>query len=164
MALRGGFGVGLTVLGLSCSGGNPPPETVSLVPTNYATAFTQVRGCRSTIEHASAITANGIVTNIRVLINPSAAAAYLANAAALPVGTVVIKEESDAVDCSHVTAWSVNVKEAPGYDPSHHDWHWQRVLAGTNTVLEDGIVNRCIACHTDSECLPMNRDLMCTVP
>ena len=154
----------LAMILLSCGGGGSSPAVTSLVPANYATTYTQVRGCRTTVEHANAIAAQGIVTNIRVLINPEAAAAYLANAPTLPVGTVVIKEESDAADCSHVTAWSVNVKEAPGYDTANHDWHWQRVLASSNAVLEDGRVNRCFSCHQDSECAPMNRDLMCTTP
>jgi hypothetical protein len=160
--LRSLPGFALALISVSC-GGTDAPAVTSLVPADYAATFVQVRDCRTTIEHAFSTPDGGpTVTNIRVLINPESAAAYLANAPTLPANTVVIKEESNAADCSNVISRSVNVKQE-GYDPTNDNWHWQRVLASNNAVLMDGRVPFCISCH-QSECAAMNRDLMCTTP
>lgn len=150
----------LTILAFALSTCGPEvggPQ--SLVPSDYATTFTEVRRCRSTVEHQPN-PAGDVIRNIRVWINASSAAAYVANAATLPPGTVVIKEEyGGSCSSADLLAWTVMRKEA-GYDPSHGDWHWQRVRAPTRAVLEDGRVTRCISCHDTAACRA--RDWQCT--
>ena len=71
---------------------------------------------------------------IRVLANPIAAEPYLRNQNPLPVGSIVVKEEYDGLDCSNdaeLVSWSAMRKEAPGFDPDDGDWHWQCVDAPT---------------------------------
>lgn len=142
----------------------PDEEAVnSLVPDGYAARFTEVRNCRNTIEHI-ATTTQPMVSNIRVLTNPEAAEAYRMNAARLPVGTVIVKEEFDDPSCSRASlrAWTVMRKEPAGYDTAHNDWRWQRVRASDNAVLVDGRVASCISCHNRPACT--SRDWQCTVP
>lgn len=168
---------GLAALGValsvgSCGPGESPPAVTALVPTRYD-QFVEVRGCRPTIEHLAGMTSGAPTTHVRVLSSPESASAYQANAMTLPAGTVVIKEEFNDDSCATVTAWTVMRKEH-GYDPSHGDWHYQRVRAdyreradgslerAVGAVLEDGRVSRCISCHERPACLA--RDYMCTEP
>lgn len=153
----------LLPLALSACGPDETPTTASLVPSDYRARFVEVRNCRGTIEHI-ATTASPMVTNIRVLASPEAAAAYRANAPALPVGTVIVKEEYDDPGCaaSSLRAWTVMRKEMAGYDPAHNDWRWQRVQASNGAVLVDGRVESCIGCHNRPACTA--RDWQCTEP
>ncbi len=152
----------LTIIGAASCG---PDETTpsSLVPSDYATRFVEVRNCRSTIEHI-ATTPQPMVTNIRVLASPEAAAGYRMNAARLPVGTIIVKEEYDDPSCSRASlrAWTVMRKEAAGSDPTHNDWRWQRVRASDSALLADGRVASCIQCHNRPACT--SRDWQCTEP
>jgi hypothetical protein len=145
---------------LSC-GPDEPAAPTSLVPSGYATTFVEVRGCRMTSEH-TATTPGLVVSHIRVLTNPEAAAPYRANAARLPVGSLVVKEEYADPSCSRLRAWTVMRKEPAGYDPPHNDWRWQRVRAVDQAVLVDGRVSSCISCHDTPACTA--RDWQCTVP
>ncbi len=122
-------------------------------PANYRASFTEVRDCRFSIEHGG--------VSIRVLANPVAVQPYLGEQNPLPAGSIVIKEEFDAPDCSDdadLIRWRVMRKEAPGFDPQDGDWHWQQVAADRTVVFDDKTT--CITCHTRPACLA--RDLMCT--
>ncbi|MEZ4390802.1 MAG: cytochrome P460 family protein [Polyangiales bacterium] len=142
---------------VSC-GTDPPAGPTSLVPSDYATRFVEVRRCRGTVEHQPNPSGD-VVRNIRVWINPESAQAYINNAATLPAGTVVVKEEfGGSCNAADLLAWTVMRKE-PGFDPPRGDWHWQRVRAGAG-VSEDGRVNRCISCHDTAACRA--RDWQCT--
>ena len=145
---------------LSCGPDETAPP-VSLVPANYGATFVEVRGCRMTVEH-TATTPGLTVSHIRVLTSPEAAAPYRANAARLPVGALVIKEEYADASCSRLRAWTVMRKEPAGYDAAHNDWRWQRVRAADRAVLVDGRVESCISCHNTPACTA--RDWQCTVP
>jgi hypothetical protein len=114
-----------------------------------------------TTEH-TATTPGLVASHIRVVTNPAAADAYRMNAPALPVGTLVVKEEYADPSCARLRAWTVMRKEPAGYDPAHGDWRWQRVRAADRAVLADGRVSSCIACHDTPECRA--RDWQCTVP
>lgn len=152
----------LSLLTVACGPeSNPTPSPTSLVPTDYDGRFTEVRNCRNTIEHTMTVGSSS-VSNIRVVINPEAASAYRMNAATLPVGTLVIKEEFSDASCSRLISWTVMRKEPAGYDPTHGDWRWQRVRASDRSVLEDGRVTRCINCHNRPACT--QRDWQCTEP
>lgn len=137
----------------------PAPAPTSLVPSDYASRFTEVRGCRRTTEH-TATTPDLVVGYIRVLTSPEAADAYRMNAPRLPVGTLVVKEEFVDASCSRLRAWTVMRKEPAGYDPTHGDWRWQRVRASDRAVLVDGRVGSCISCHDRPACTA--RDWQCT--
>ncbi len=172
MTVRNALAVSLLALSLGSCGPDDPAAPTPLVPAAYAN-YTEVRGCRMTIEHLSPASSGAAAIRVRVLTSPEAASAYLANAPTLPTGTVVIKEEFNDDACARVTAWTVMRKEQ-GYDPAHGDWHWQRVRADyreradgseervVGAVLEDGRVNRCISCHDTPAC--RSRDWMCTAP
>jgi hypothetical protein len=135
---------------------NAPAAPVPVFPENYRATFTEVRDCRFSIEHGG--------FTIRVLANDVALEAYLADAAQLPVGSIIIKEEFGGPDCaddSVLEQWRVMRKEPPGFDPNAGDWHWQRVLANGRQVVEDSKAS-CIGCHSVPECF--ERDYQCTHP
>jgi hypothetical protein len=147
---------------LACSPPAPTPSPTALVPADYARTYVEVRNCRNTIDHATAVDGQN-PSAIRVLVGPEAAEAYRNNRT-LPVGAVVVKEEADvAPGCGVVYALTVMRKE-PGYDPAHGDWHWQRLRARDRSILEDGRVARCYnaSCHGASACV--RRDWQCTDP
>lgn len=134
------------------------PETTPatpLVPANYAATYTRVRACRTTTEHISTYDAGmPSISNIQVLINPSAAAQYRQRGVTLPAGTTILKEEYADPTCTTIVGWTVMYKEAAGYDTAHGNWHWQRVRASDRAVLEDGRVTRCFngGCHAVADC------------
>ncbi|MBL8602659.1 MAG: hypothetical protein JNK72_12115 [Myxococcales bacterium] len=162
MAARSsGLWVALAVLGVvSCS--DPTEPVRSLAPDGYRARYVEVRGCRSTLDHLSAASTGAAASNIRVLIDPDAAAAYRANAAVLAAGTTVIKEEFTDPGCTQLSALTIMQKQAAGYDPAHGDWRWQRVRVSDQAVLEDGVVARCWRCHDTAACRA--RDWQCTEP
>lgn len=156
-------GVALSLVVLVGCGPDPAPAPTSLVPSDYARRFPEVRGCRNTIEHASTYgPGTPSISNIRVVASPEAMPNYRVEGRTLPVGSLVIKEEYGDNSCSTVIGWTVMRKEPAGYDPAHGDWHWQRVRASDRAVLEDGRVTRCTSCHERAECT--SRDWMCTEP
>ena len=145
-----------------------PTATVSATPTatlvlepifpaNYRATFTEVRDCRLAIEHNGAM--------IRVLTNDIATEPYRRNQNPLPVGSIVVKEEYDGLDCSNdaeLKRWTAMRKEMPDFDPADGDWSWQRVEAparqvSCNTKTCPGFV--CLTCHKQPACLA--RDYMC---
>jgi len=156
--------VGLSFFGMGCpaEGPDPGPENENGNPTvlavfdaDYRDTFVEVRDCRFSATHGGA--------NIRVLVNPVGLEAYLADENPLPLGSIVLKEEYSAADCSDeadLVNWSVMLKEAPGFDSENGDWHWQ-FLAADREVLED-VNTRCLPCHLAPECVA--RDYMCTEP
>ncbi|MDB4929501.1 MAG: hypothetical protein JWM10_1985 [Myxococcaceae bacterium] len=154
----------LTLVGIFAGcGPDETPAATSLVPANYAATYPEVRGCRMTFEHISSYGAGApTISNIRVVLDPGAMANYRATGRALPVGSTVIKEEFADPTCTTVIGWTVMRKEPAGYDPTHGDWHWQRVRASDRAVLEDGRVDRCINCHNTADCT--TRDWQCTQP
>ncbi|MEP0847134.1 MAG: cytochrome P460 family protein [Phycisphaerae bacterium] len=124
-------------------------------PENYRTAFTLVRDCRNSIEHAA---------TVRVWVNAIGAQAYLNDANPLPVGTIVVKEQFSGAACdddADLFLWSVMRKEEAGFDSQDGDWNWQDVSAPDRRVVVSGKTS-CIGCHGRQECV--ERDYMCTAP
>lgn len=134
------------------------PVIDPIFPADYRGTFVEVRDCRLGIEHRSRM--------IRVLANPIAAEPYRRLENPLPVGSIVIKEEYEGVDCSNdadLVSWSVMRKETPGFDTEDGDWHWQQVEAPDRLVSCDdkGCPGfPCIGCHRAPACVA--RDYMCT--
>lgn len=128
------------------------PEIEPIFPANYRDTFVEVRSCRIGLEHDSYA--------IRALANDPAVQPYLDHESPLPEGSIVVKEEFAASNCSDDTKlvrWSVMRKEAPGFDPIDGDWHWQRV-GGDRSVIADGKAT-CVGCHRAPACVA--RDYMC---
>ena len=149
--------IGVTFLAYGCPGTTPPPDGADelIFPESYRENFTVVRDCRNSIEHGA---------TVRVWVNDVGAAGYLADAATLPEGTIVIKEEFAAAGCDDdddLTSWNVMRKEAAGFDLGLNDWRFQEVESPTRRILHDDATT-CRSCHTVAECLA--RDLMCTLP
>jgi len=135
----------------------PPPDGDAdvIFPENYRTAFTLVRDCRNSVEHEA---------QIRVYVNAVGAADYLADAATLPEGTMVVKEEfapGGGCDDADLEFWSAMRKEAAGFDEAASDWRFQEVSAPVRAITTDDNAT-CLECHFDPACLV--RDLMCTAP
>ena len=131
----------------------PPPEPI--FPADYRLSFIEVRSCRIGNEHDGHA--------IRVLANPIAAAAYLAEQNPLPPGSIVVKEEFEGTSCSdgnNLARWSVMRKETAGFDSVDGDWHWQR-LRTDGSLFIDGKAT-CVGCHRVPAC--RSRDYMCTEP
>lgn len=124
-----------------------------IFPADYRDTYTIVRDCRFSIEHGGPM--------IRVWANPIAVQPYLDEENPLPVGSIIIKEEFEGVDCvtdSELDRWRVMRKEAPGFDPDDGDWAWQWVDADRSVRFNDKTT--CIGCHRAEECVA--RDYMCT--
>ncbi len=132
--------------------------TQAIVPADYKSTFTEVRGCRKTgVGHEGDLF-------IRVLAGPSAKAPYTERKVPFPEGAVVVKEQFDDEKCQTLVQLTAMRKEAKGYDPTASDWHWQ-TLGADRAVKLDGKVKRCIGCHADAagECNG-GYDLTCTAP
>lgn len=163
---RNAFGilvaVAVTAISTACvpvsnDGGNDNATggTQPIFSATYRTDFSVVRDCRFGIEHGGVM--------FRVFANEIAREAYLANQNPLPVGSILIKEEFNGVDCaddSQLFQWRVMRKESPGFDSDDSDWHWQRVVT-ERRVVEDTKAT-CISCHRAPACI--ERDYMCTEP
>lgn len=149
--------VGVTLLAYGCPGTPPPVGDAELIfPVDYRETFAMVRDCRNSIEHAA---------TIRVWVNDIGLEGYLGDAATLPEGTIVVKEEFEVLeDCDNddnLTFRQVMRKESAGFDLTLNDWRFQEVESPTNRIVEDG-PSTCRRCHTEPECVA--RDLMCTEP
>jgi hypothetical protein len=124
-----------------------------IFPANYRDTFTEVRDCRFSTEHGGVM--------IRVLANSTAAQEYVDEVNPLPAGSIVIKEEFNAQDCSDLgtlVRWRAMRKEAPNFDPEDGDWHWQ--IVKPDRSVTDDTKTTCIGCHNRPACLA--RDRMCT--
>ena len=132
--------------------GCPMPAPTPIFPANYRDDYVEVRDCRFSIEHGG--------VSIRVLVNEIGAAAYLANANPMPVGSVVVKEEFFGPDCddAELARWRVMRKEEAGFDPADGDWAWQWVEPDRSVRFNDK--STCIGCHVAPACEA--RDKMCT--
>jgi hypothetical protein len=132
--------------------GCPVPAPTPVFPADYRDSYVEVRDCRFSIEHGG--------VSIRVLANDIGAAAYLANANPLPVGSIVVKEEFFGPDCddADLARWRVMRKESPGFDSEDGDWAWQWVDPDRSVRFNDKTT--CIGCHDVPSCNV--RDKMCT--
>jgi hypothetical protein len=149
------------LLALAC-GSDPAPSPSpdlgpSLLPADYGQRFTQVRACRSSIEH---------FPNILVKTDPALVARYNDGPFPFAVGDLIVKEEFSDHGCTALTGYTLMRKEAPGYDPRYGDWHWQRLDAAGTVVADgkgDGALAVCASCHLKTPACQL-RDFTCTEP
>lgn len=138
---------------LSACGGDPVPA----FPANYAASFVEVRDCRASADHD--------LMRIKVLADPSSAAAYQQRDRPFPDGGVVLKAEYDFsdMDCTgDVVQWTVMESLPEGSAPDTGDWHWQKVDVTRKVVSEND--ERCITCHMACGGPPDGYRGTCTVP
>lgn len=115
-------------------------ETPVPFPVEYADTYVEVRDCRRSGDHD--------LHYIRILTDPSGAAAYADRDQPFPEGSVVLKEEYDFGDetCSgEVVLWTVMERLPEGSSPDTLDWVWTEVDAERKVVTVDE--PRCIGCH-----------------
>jgi hypothetical protein len=130
--------------GLACrSGVTATCEDVeSIFPANYRDTFTEVRDCRTSIDHD--------LVYVRIWANPAAVAPYEAREERLPDGSVFVKEEyMDPLCAGDLRRWTVMRREDDLY-PELDGWHFQ-TTDPTGAVLEDGATEDCVTCHLN-EC------------
>lgn len=147
----GRVSIGELIGGVNASLSGCPIEPI--FPADYRDTYTEVRGCRLSIEHGG--------VSIRVFANQTAAGPYFDLADPLPLGSVVVKEEYDGQDCEadgELVRWRAMRKEEPGFDPDDNDWHWQWVEPDRSVTFDDKTT--CISCHRAPACV--ERDYMCT--
>lgn len=151
------------IAGLELGCGNDP-ATPSMVPADYRSLFTEVRGCRPTVEHAAVGLDGTAIEYIRVLASSAEAAQlYTEDANPLPVGTVIVKEGYIGTDCDSdgtLVVITAMRKEAAGFDPEDGDWLWHTVTPDLRLVDDSKVT--CITCHAEEVCRV--RDYMCTLP
>jgi hypothetical protein len=138
---------------------DPQPPPPSLLPADYPLRFVEVRDCRRSVEH-------GLV-NILIRTDSVMAPIYESGPYPFPVGTLVVKEEYAGANqgCTQRVGTTLMRKEAPGYDPAHNDWHWQRLDAAGTVVLDgrgSGGLAACASCHAGKAC--RGRDFTCAEP
>ncbi len=129
-------------------------DPVPRFPADYATTYTEVRGCRSSSDHE--------LHRIRVLADPAALGPYTTRTSAFPVESIVLKAEYDFGDtaCSGPPIeWTVMQKVAT---PEDLGWVWQRVAADRSVTTENDPL--CITCHTSCGVAPDGYDGTCTMP
>ncbi len=134
----------------------PPPPIDPIVPMDYASSFTEVRGCRPSGDHD--------LHNIRVLADPAALAPYRDRVEPFPVGALLVKEEYDFgdIDCTgSIVRWTAVRRREEGSAPLLLDWYWQEMDESFRVVGENDIV--CAGCHMDCE-PPDGYFGTCTVP
>lgn len=139
----------LVLVAAGCTDGAEPE-----FPADYASTFTEVRGCRGSTDHD--------LHRIRVLADPAALAPYQGRTQAFPVGAIVLKEEYDYDDincASAIVEWTVMVKTA---EPANLGWHWQHVTPSRDVATDNEA--RCINCHTDCGVAPDGYDGTCAMP
>jgi hypothetical protein len=132
--------MGCTVILALAAGCETPPSQpeAALFPPEYPATFTEVRGCRPSVEHD--------LRYVIIRVSAEAAAAYDQGPRPLPEGTIVVKEEYGDPGCAQLLAWTAMRKEPMGYFPAAGDWRWQRVNPARR-VIEDGMLARCASCH-----------------
>jgi Cytochrome P460 len=151
--------LGSLLLGCGGGGDSTPdaPSVPAVFPDDYATTYTEVRGCRLSLEHD--------LFHIKVLADPAALTPYNDHATAFPVGAVVLKEqygEDDDTCSGAIVKYTVMQKLAAGAAPADIDWTWQEVKADFKVDSSIDIV-RCTSCH--KECVePPGYDGTCTEP
>jgi hypothetical protein len=155
-----GLATGLALTAGACGGDStptPPPLGPSLLPADYAQRFTQVRDCRSSIEHLPYI-----------LVKTDTALVGRYNGGPFPFdpGSLIVKEEFSDPRCTAMTGYTIMYKESAGYDPRYGDWHWQK-LDGVGKVVADGkgdgALAVCATCHLATPACKL-RDFTCTEP
>ena len=138
----------LVISGLCACGGPSPVLPSPLVPEDFATALTEVRPCQASADHE--------LRFVRILADPATAARFDNGPFPLPIGSLVVKEESDDATCARRSGFSAVRKEA---SMAHGmAWRWQK-LDAARLVLEDGALKKCSSCH--ASCVAPDRDGLC---
>jgi hypothetical protein len=128
---------------------DPNPEVV--LPVDYLTSFTQVRACRPSLDHMTAIV---------VRVPPDLAGVYDEGPYPFPTGAFIVKEQYRDPQCLDLTEYDIMKKRDAGYDSAGADWTWYR-LDERQHLIESGKIARCASCHRSCGAA---RDRACTDP
>jgi hypothetical protein len=126
---------------------SPNPEVV--LPVDYRTTFVEVRGCRPSLDHMTAIV---------VRAPPDLTEVYDHGPYPFRTGALLVNEQYRDLQCMDLAEYNVMKKREDGYDPAAADWQWYR-LDDRQHVIESGKITRCASCHLS--CGGM-RDRACT--
>lgn len=140
----------LALLGACDSDPSPAPVEPFVDMATVKSAFTEVRDCRLSIEHAA--------VQIQVFAAPGAAEAYTEGTYPFAPGTVIVKVEHDDLNCTELLGYTAMRRLEDGASPEGKDWEWQR-LDAAGKVLESGAPSACVSCHTSCT---NGRDMTCT--
>lgn len=139
----------LALLAAACTPGGTPdagvdagPAADPIFPADVEESFTEVRDCRSSIEHE--------LHFVRVFADELAHDPYTTHDAGFPEGAVVVKVEYADEGCTDVIGYTAMKRLADGGSPDALDWHWQEAGADRE-VLGDGALLRCVGCHERCE-------------
>lgn len=89
---------------------------------------------------------NGHEVKVNIYVNDLAQDIYMsASGDAFPVCSKIVK--THLFDEETVTAMTVMVKMAEGYDPAHNDWWWGMYDSNGKNAMMSGRVQVCIDCH-----------------
>ncbi len=139
---------------VACDPSETEPPPAAVFPQDWQASYTEVRDCRRSGDHD--------LNYVRILADAAALAPYQKRDAPFPDGAVVLKIEFADPECTDTSGFTAMRREA-GFDAPNGDWHWQR-LDATETVTEDGKLDRCIGCHTSCGAPPDGHDSTCAVP
>jgi hypothetical protein len=114
---------------------SPNPEVV--LPVDYRTSFVEVRGCRPSLDHMTAIV---------VRTPPDLSEVYDRGPFPFPTGALLVKEQYRDPQCMDLAEYNVMKKREEGYAPGGADWQWYR-LDERQHVIESGKIARCASCH-----------------
>jgi hypothetical protein len=89
-------------------------------------------------------------------LNPTASTALAGDAEAMPVGSIIVKEnyKPDSTLMAITTIMKVD-----GYEPEHNNWYWTKFLPD-GSIEATGRVQSCIDCHSKQ----MSNDYLFTGP
>lgn len=141
----------LAALPLSLALGCPGAEPV--FPADVEESFTEVRDCRTSIEHE--------LHHIRVFVDEVAHDPYEQRDVLFPPGATVVKIEYEDDGCTELIGYTAMRKLAEGEGEDALGWHWQETDPD-RVVLEDGALERCIRCHR--ACDDEGHDSTCAEP
>lgn len=130
---------------LGCDDGDAAPERI--YPTDWATSFVEVRGCRPSPDHS--------LENVALWIDPASKELFercvvydSTCTEVFPEGATFLKPQYADAACTDLVRLSIARKE-PGFDDAG-GWHWQEVIYDTPTkshVSKDGADKSCWSCH-----------------
>jgi hypothetical protein len=87
---------------------------------------------------------------IRVFVNELAASHFSDMAAALPAGSIVVKEKLEGADADVVAAVAAMIKHGPGFSPSTGDWEFVYVGKHGERTAGPALQAHCGSCHASS--------------
>ncbi len=84
---------------------------------------------------------------VNIYVNDQAKSTYLSGSGVFPECAKIVKTHLADKESESITAITVMVKMASGYDPEHNDWWWGMYDKDGKVAEMSGKVQVCIECH-----------------